>query len=38
MDLMNKDLDAFSDVIRNLSSEFNTELLDLRKKFEDYIS
>ena len=38
MDLMNKDLDAFSDVIRNLSSEFNTELLDLRKKFVDYIS
>ena len=35
---MNKDLDAFSDVIRNLSSEFNTELLDLRKKFKDYIS
>ena len=38
MDIMNKDLDAFSDVIRNLSSEFNTELLDLRKKFKDYIS
>ena len=38
MDIMNKDLDAFSDVIRNLSSEFNTELLDLRKKFNDYIS
>ena len=38
MDIMNKDLDAFSNVIRNLSSEFNTELLDLRKKFKDYIS
>ena len=38
MDIMNKDLDAFSDVIRNLSSEFTTELLDLRKKFKDYIS
>ena len=38
MDIMDKDLDAFSDVIRNLSSEFNTELLDLRKKFNDYIS
>ncbi len=38
MELMNKDLDAFSDVVRNLSSELNTELLDLRKKFKDYIS
>ena len=38
MEIMNKDLDAFSDVVRNLSSEFNTELLDLRKKFKDYIS
>tara|TARA_A100001015_G_scaffold19024_1_gene21974 strand:- start:159 stop:815 length:657 start_codon:yes stop_codon:yes gene_type:complete len=38
MDIMNKDLDAFSDVIRNLSSEFTTELLDFRKKFKDYIS
>ena len=37
-DIMNNDLDAFSDVVRNLSSEFNTELLDLRKKFKDYIS
>ena len=38
MDIMNKDLDAFSDVIRNLSSEFTIELLDFRKKFKDYIS
>ena len=38
MDIMNKDLDAFSDVIRNLSSEFTVELLDFRKKFKDYIS
>jgi lysophospholipase L1-like esterase len=38
MEKMNGDLDAFSDVIRNLSIEFNTELLDLRKVFMDYIS
>ena len=38
IEIMNKDLDAFSDVIRSLSSEFNTDLLDLRKKFKDYIS
>ena len=38
MKIMNKDLDAFSDVVRNLSSEFNTDLLDLRKKFKEYIS
>ena len=38
MEIMNKDLDAFSDVVRNLSSEFNTYLLDLRKKFKEYIS
>ena len=38
MEIMNKDLDAFSDVVRNLSSEFNTDLLDLRKKFKEYIS
>ena len=38
MEIMNKDLDAFSDVVRNLSSEFNTGLLDLRKKFKEYIS
>lgn len=37
-EIMNKDLDAFSDVVRNLSSEFNTDLLDLRKKFKEYIS
>jgi lysophospholipase L1-like esterase len=34
---MNNDLDAFSDVVRDLSYEFNTELIDLRKKFKDYI-
>ena len=38
MEIMNMDLDAFSDVVRNLSSEFNTDLLDLRKKFKEYIS
>ena len=38
MEIMNKDLDALSDVVRNLSSEFNTDLLDLRKKFKEYIS
>ena len=38
MKIMNKDLDAFSDVVRNLSSEFSTDLLDLRKKFKKYIS
>ena len=38
IEIMNKDLDAFSDVVRNLSSEFNTDLLDLRKKFKEYIS
>ena len=38
MEIMNKDLDAFSDVVRNLSSEFYTDLLDLRKKFKEYIS
>ena len=38
MEIMNKDLDDYSDVIRKLSSEFNTELIDLRKIFMDYIS
>tara|TARA_B100000927_G_scaffold58687_1_gene45578 strand:- start:620 stop:1342 length:723 start_codon:yes stop_codon:yes gene_type:complete len=38
MEIMNKDLDDYSDVVRNLSSEFNTELIDLRKIFMDYIS
>ena len=38
MESMNNDLDAFSDVIRNLSSEFNTDLIDLRKIFMSYIS
>jgi len=33
-----QELDAFSGVVRNLSSEFNTELLDLRTIFKDYIA
>ena len=32
-----RELDAFSGVVRNLSSEFNTELLDLRTIFKDYL-
>lgn len=32
-----QELDAFSGVVRNLSSEFNTELLDLRAIFKDYL-
>ncbi|MBT57356.1 MAG: G-D-S-L family lipolytic protein, partial [Flavobacteriaceae bacterium] len=32
------ELDAFSGVVRNLASEFNTELLDLRTIFKDYIA
>jgi len=35
---MNADLDDFSDVIRKLSKEFNTELLDLRDIFMTYVS
>lgn len=38
MEAMNQDLEAFSDVVRTLSLEFNTELLDLRKRFKTYIS
>ena len=38
MDKMDEDLDAFSDIVRNLSLEFNTELVDLRKVFKNYIS
>tara|TARA_B100000427_G_scaffold141531_1_gene117842 strand:+ start:3529 stop:4218 length:690 start_codon:yes stop_codon:yes gene_type:complete len=38
MDKMDQDLDDFSDIIRNLSLEFNTELVDLRKVFKNYIS
>jgi len=38
MDNMNKDLDLFSDVVRKLSSEYNTGLIDLRKIFLSYIS
>ena len=32
-----RELDAFSGVVRNLSSEFNTEILDLRTIFKDYL-
>ena len=38
MENMNNDLDAFSDVVRKLSSEYNTGLIDLRKVFVSYIS
>ena len=38
MEIMNDDLDDYSDVIRKLSLEFNTELIDLRKIFMNYIS
>ena len=37
MDIMNGDLDAYSDVIRKLSSELDTDLVDLRKIFVNYI-
>lgn len=35
---MNDDLDAFAQVMGNLSQEFSVELLDLRSIFLDYIS
>ena len=38
MEIMNGDLDTYSDVIRKLSSELNTDLLDLREIFMNYIS
>ncbi|MDB3883821.1 GDSL-type esterase/lipase family protein [Flavobacteriaceae bacterium] len=38
MERMNGDLDAFSDVIRKLSTELNTDLLDLREIFMTYVS
>ena len=38
MEIMNGDLDAYSDIIRKLSSELNTDLLDLREIFMNYIS
>ena len=38
MEIMNNDLDDYSDVIRKLSKEFDTKLLDLRKIFMQYIS
>ncbi len=37
MEIMNVDLDAYSDVIRKLSSELDTDLIDLRKIFMNYI-
>jgi lysophospholipase L1-like esterase len=36
MEKMNGDLDTFSEVVRKLSNEYETELLDLRKIFMDY--
>ena len=38
MEIMNNDLDDYSDVIRKLSREFDAKLLDLRKIFMQYIS
>ena len=38
MEKMNGDLDSFSDVVRKLSNEYETELLDLRKIFMDYLA
>ncbi len=37
MEIMNGDLDAYSDVIRKLASELDTDLVDLRKIFVNYI-
>ena len=38
MEKMNSDLDTFSEVVRKLSNEYETELLDLRKLFMDYLA
>ena len=38
MEKMNSDLDTFSEVVRKLSNEYGTELLDLRKIFMDYLA
>lgn len=38
MEKMNADLDEFSNVVRKLSSEFRTELIDLRKVFMNHIT
>lgn len=38
MEKMNGDLDTFSEVVRKLSNEYGTELLDLRKIFMDYLA
>ena len=38
MEIINNDLDDYSDVVRKLSKEFDTKLLDLRKIFMQYIS
>ena len=38
MEKINGDLDTFSEVVRKLSNEYGTELLDLRKIFMDYLA
>ncbi len=38
MEKMNGDLDTFSEVVKKLSNEYGTELLDLRKIFMDYLA
>lgn len=38
MEKMNADLEEFSNVVRKLSSEFRTELIDLRKVFMNHIT
>lgn len=38
MEKMNGDLNTFSEVVRKLSNEYGTELLDLRKIFMDYLA
>ena len=38
MEKMNGDLHTFSEVVRKLSNEYETELLDLRKIFMDYLA
>ena len=38
MEKMNGDLNTFSEVVRKLSNEYETELLDLRKIFMDYLA
>jgi lysophospholipase L1-like esterase len=38
MEKMNGDLDTFSEVVRKLSNEYETELFDRRKIFMDYLA